>query len=257
MTAQGTSTSRELVEAMRGHHDAGRTEEPLELARAAWAARPAGDPLEGDDLAELGEVWRNAMLAASRAGSMSTERLLWRARALSAVVRAGDQNGAAMLMLPTFFEAASEGAPSAELLSILESMRLLARDGGPTPKEAVISTCHEKEGYYLTLEAEALPAADVEDRAERFADAIGHYEAALGVELFDRRRAKIRAAMTSTSYLAATDTAGRRAAVTALQGVIQWIEEHAVPAGDIVSIAQENIGRMAQDRRDLLPYEIT
>jgi len=257
MDSPGKLLSEGLLAAMRRLHTAGETSEPLALALSAWEARPPGEPIDGDDLAELGEVWRLASLAASRPGALSTERLVWRARALSAFLRTANRNGAAMLMVPAYFDAVRESAPTSEVLAILESMRLIADDSGPIPKSEVLSTCYEKEGYFRTVDAEALPVTDVAGRAAGFRAAAECYDLAFEAEPSARRRSKIRAARASTSFLAAVEVEQRDEAVDTVRTVIAEINENHIAAGDIVQIGLENIERMTRGRRDLLPYEIT
>lgn len=257
MDAQGSPASQELLAAMRRFHADGVTVEPLALAASAWDARPPGETIDGDDLAELGEAWRLASLAAARPSAFSTERLVWRARALSAFLRSGDRNGAAMLMLPSYFDAVRENAPTSEVLAILESMRLIAVDSGPIPKDEILSTCYEKEGHYHTLAAEALSVADLDGREASFSRATMCYDLAFEAESSARRRSKIRAAKTTTAYLAATDAGQQETAQAELGKIIAEIEQLQIAAGDVARIGLENITRMAQGRRDLLPYEIT
>lgn len=257
MNQAGILLSEDLLSVMRRLHDDGETSEPLAIALSAWEARVPGEAIDGDDLSELGEVWRLASLAASRPGAFSTERLVWRARALSAFLRTANHNGAAMLMMPAYFDAVREGAPPSDVLAILESMRLIADDRGPIPKSEVLSSCYEKEGYYRTLDAEALPISDLAGRSAGFSAASRCYDLAFEAEPAERRRWKIRAAQASTSFLAATEVEQQDEAVATVRTIIAEIEESQTAAGAVVRIGLDNIKLMIQRRRDLLPYDIT
>ena len=116
--------------------------------------------------------------------------------------------------------------------SKVKSMRLIADNSGPIPKDEVLSTCYEKEGYYRTLGTEALSVSDVVGREAGFHDADRCYDLALEAESSARRRSKIRAAKTTTAYLAATNARQREVARAQLEALIAEIEKHHIAAGD-------------------------
>ncbi len=256
MTGEEGMASSDFYLTMRRYHGADEREAALALARAEWARRPDGDPVEGDDLAELGEAWRFAMLAATRDGGRP-ERLVWRVRAQSAFVRSGCRNGIAMLCLPSFFEAVEDDRSSPdEILAILDTIRSLADPGGvgPEPATTVISTVEEKRGYYLTKAAQLAP--DLTTRDQLLADAESAYAAALAAEDHPRRQMKIAAGAATSAYLRADGAAGRATAMDRLAGVLEQIDAESIDAADVTRIGRSNLKIMGAGGVELEPYEI-
>lgn len=251
----GEGTSALVLEQMRSSYVAEEFNVALATASVAWDGRPPGEPVDGDDLAELGECWRFAMLAATR-DDESPLRLVWRVRAMSAFVRSGYRNGAAMLCLPSFFDAVKDPrAGIDEVLAILDTMAALANNEGPVPRSEVVSSVEEKRGYYLVLAAEA--AVDDDDREAGFASAIEAYDAALAAESSARRMVKLGAGKTTPQYLGAKNQASIDAAIADLESIVTKIDAEDIAAVDVRRLAIENLIRMRAGRRDLLPYEIT
>ncbi len=223
MAQVGVASSGQLLAEMRSHHAVGATRAPLELAASAWHARLNGVSYPGDDLAELGEVWRLAMLAASRPDpdtgeSGQPQRFVWRARAMAAFALSGCRNGTTMLCLPIFFDAARDvGTSPSQAVAILDVMLALADDGEPVPRTEILSTCEEKRGWLLALQAESTPSEELVQRQRLFDDAALAYERALTAEVTPRRRAKIEAGLHSVRYLRSGDDAGRNEAAAALR----------------------------------------
>lgn len=249
-------TSRELLLAMQNHHAQEEKAEALELARAAWASRSGGEPRADDDLAELGEAWRFAMLAATRDGEQP-ERLVWRVRALAAFVRSGCSNGAAMLCLPSFFEAVHDDRTRPEeVLAILDTMASLTDPDGAGPEPAsIISSVEEKRGYFLTQAAAS--ETHHAEQARLFAEAESAYASALAAEEDPRRQAKIEAAATTPAYLAASSPDQREAAWKRLEVVLTRIESSGIDATDVLRIGRHNLSVMQAGGQELEPYEIT
>jgi hypothetical protein len=197
------------------------------------------------------------MLAATRLNEADPPplRLVWRVRAMSSFVRSGCRNGAAMLCLPCFFEAAKDPRTEpAEALAILDAMLELTDDQErPLRRSSVEASCHEKRGYLLVRLAMA--EADGATRATHLAAAAAAYQSALDIESDQRRQLKIRAGANSVVYLQA-DRLDRLPAISALLALREELVSEEL-AGDVLLVADVNLDRMRDGRTDLLSYELT
>jgi len=250
-------TSAELLLALRRYYGEPKYPTILSAASDAWDARQGGVALPGDDLAELGECWRIAMLAATRLDEDDPPplRLVWRVRATSYFAQAGCRNGTAMMLLPSFFDAAKDPRTQpVEALAILDAMLQLVDDQEyPLRRLTVESSCHEKRGFFLTRLAMA--SDDPSARDAYLADAASAYQSAINVEPEPRRHLKIRAGAINVAFLRAGPK-DRPSVINDLEALRAELARDNL-AGDVLLVADDNLILMRAGHTNLKSYELT
>lgn len=229
--------------------------EVLRLVTEQWSAIASRSRC-----AEDAEACRQAMLAAGALDEYVVTGM-WKARALARFAALDWREGVAAILMVDVFKVlavAHEGYPDGttfdvlrpcpEALAIIDELRPFAERGGRPydfgpDAELLTRFVHEKVGFLLAVEGR-FDAAE-----ERYEQALRHVIAE------PRGQVKVRAGLELVRYLRDLAQGGRGAAASAATATLA-----ANPLtrrfSDIAAIADANVERMREARRDVLPYEL-
>lgn len=210
--------------------------------------------------AEDAEGCRQAMLAAGALREYVVAGM-WKARALARFAALDWHEGVAAILMVDVFKVlavAHEGYPDGtgfdvlrpcpEALAIIDELRPFAEQGGRPydfgpDAELLTRFLHEKAGFLLAV-------------AGRFDAAEECYEQALQhVFAEPRGQMKVRAGLELVRYLRDVEEGGSGAAAAAATATVA-ADPLMRRFSDIAAIADANVERMREGRRDVLPYEL-